>query len=114
VALVKVARVEEIPPGCAKYLTLESGPVILANFQGRVYALAGICPHQENPLEGATMWGHLIDCPWHHFQFDCRSGENYFPRNVYPEGIPNLEKQVRPLKTYGVELREGDVWVNLE
>ncbi len=28
--------------------------------------------------DGAVLWGPLIDCPWHHFQFDCRTGENHF------------------------------------
>ena len=113
-AFVKLARVEEVPPGQTKYLGLKSGPLILANFEGRIYALSGICPHQHNPLEGATLWGPLIDCPWHHFQFDCRNGQNFFPRNVYPKDIPRLDRQVQPLKSYAVELRDGEVWVNVE
>lgn len=50
---------------------------------------------------GATLWDNLIDCLFHHFQYDVKTGENYFPRNVYP-------------KTYEVKLRDGEVWVNLE
>jgi 3-phenylpropionate/trans-cinnamate dioxygenase ferredoxin subunit len=60
------------------------------------------------------MWDNLIDCPFHHFQYDVRTGENYFPRNVYPKDYKRLESQVRPLKTYTVEVRDGDVWVDLE
>jgi nitrite reductase/ring-hydroxylating ferredoxin subunit len=67
-----------------------------------------------HPLEGATMWDNLIDCPFHHFQYDVTTGENYFPRNVYPKDYERLESQVRLLKTYIVEVREGDVWVDLE
>jgi len=50
-------------------------PVILANYEGRIYALHGLCPHRCNPLEGAVMWDHLVDCPFHHFQYDVRTGE---------------------------------------
>ncbi len=89
-------------------------PVILANYEGRIYALYGLCPHQNNPLEGAQLWGCLLDCPWHHFQYDVRSGENHFPRNVYPEDMQELQGQVRPLNTYPVEIREGEIWVDLE
>ena len=110
---VKVARAEEVSPGLTKYCPLESGPIILANHEGAIYALSGICPHQLNPLEGAVMWGPLIDCPWHHFQFDCRTGENHFPSNVYPKDLQYLRKQLTSLKRYAVEIRDGDVWVDL-
>ena len=111
---VKLARVEEIPLGQTRFFRLEKEPVLLANFEGNIYALSGLCPHQWNPLEGAALWGHLVDCPFHHFQFDCRTGENFFPRNVYPKDLPKLERQLEPLKRYAVELRDGDVWVNMD
>ena len=111
-AFVKLTRVEEIPPGQTKYFALESGPVLLANYEGTIHAVSGICPHQWNPLEGAVLWGPLIDCPYHHFQFDCRTGENHFPSNVYPSDLQQLRKQLASLKSYPVEVREGDVWVD--
>jgi 3-phenylpropionate/trans-cinnamate dioxygenase ferredoxin subunit len=113
VSLIKVARVEEVPPGQTKFFPLASGPILLANFEGAIYAVSGICPHQWNPLEGAVLWGPLIDCPWHHFQFDCRTGENHFPANVYPNDLRYLKKQLAPLKRYAVEIRDGEVWVDI-
>jgi nitrite reductase/ring-hydroxylating ferredoxin subunit len=113
VALVKLARVEEIPPGQTKFFPLPTGPVVLANYDGSVYALSGICSHQLKPLDGAVLWGPLIDCPWHHFQFDCRTGENHFPANVYPKDLEHLRKQLMPLQRYAVEIRDGEVWVNI-
>lgn len=100
-----------MPPGHTKFIRVNGRPVLLANRKGRIYALHGICPHQNNPLEGATIWDHLIDCPWHHFQFDVRTGENYYPSNVYPRDV---KKQVRPLRTFPVQVKEGEVWVDLE
>ena len=113
-AFQKLARAEEVPPGQTKFLCVGVAPVILANWAGQIYALYGLCPHRNNPLEGATMWDHLLDCPWHHFQYDVRTGENYFPKNVYPMDYPRLLEQLRPLKTYPVQLQDGDVWVDLE
>ena len=81
-AFEKLTAVDQVPPGRTKFLCVGLTPVILANWAGRIYALEGICPHQKNPLEGATMWNHLLDCPFHHFQYDVRTGENYFPSNV--------------------------------
>ena len=113
-AFRKLARAEEIPPGQTKFVCVGEAPVILANWAGRIYALYGLCPHRANPLEGATMWDHLLDCPWHHFQYDVTTGENYFPKNVYPLDYPRLQEQLRPLKTYPVRIEGGEVWVDLE
>ena len=112
-AFRKLARVEEIPPGKTRLVRAGKSPVILANWGGRIYALDGICPHQRLPLEGASVWDRLLECPWHHFQYDVRSGRNHYPRNVYPEDLAYLEGQVGPLKTYRVRVRGGDVWVDV-
>ena len=86
---------------------------MLAHWSGGFYALDGLCPHRLNPLEGAQLWDHLLDCPWHHFQYDIRTGENYFPRNVYPRDYPALQEQLKPLRTYAVEIRGDEIWVDL-
>jgi nitrite reductase/ring-hydroxylating ferredoxin subunit len=93
---------------------VEGRPLILANYAGSIYALSGICNHQQKPLDGARLWDHLLDCPWRHFQYDVTTGVNWFPKNVYPEDVPGLQDQVSPLQTYNVEVREGVIWVNLE
>ena len=87
---------------------------MVANVDGEIFVLAGLCPHRNNPLDGATLIDYFVDCPWHHFQYDVRTGENHFPRNVYPEDLPNLQSELRPLRKYPVEVREGEIWVNLE
>lgn len=113
-ALQKIARVSDIPPGQTKFFCVGQAPVVLANWAGQIYALYGLCPHRHNPLQGATLWEHLLDCPWHHFQYDVRTGENHFPKNVYPKDYLRLQEQVRPLKTYPVLVKDGDVWVDVE
>jgi len=107
------ARVDEVPPGTTRFCCIEGQGTVLAHWEGHIYALAGICPHRNNPLEGARLWGHLLDCPWHHFQYDIRTGENHYPRNVYPPDYAALQEQVRPLDTYAVEVRGGEIWVDL-
>ena len=113
-ALVRVAAIHNVPCGRTYFVCVGATPLILANYKGEIHALSGICPHQQNPLEGAVLWDHLIDCPFHHFQFDVRTGENHFPRNVYPSDLPHLERQVAPLRTYPVQVNNGEIWVEIE
>ena len=43
---------------------------------GEIRALDGLCPHQGGYLgQGNVADGRLI-CPWHAWEFDCRTGEN--------------------------------------
>jgi 3-phenylpropionate/trans-cinnamate dioxygenase ferredoxin component len=112
-AFQKLASLDEVPAGRTKFVCVDDMPVILANWEGRIYALYGLCPHQNNPLEGAILWDDLIDCPYHHFQYDVQTGKDYFPENVYPKDYSKLQEQLRPLRTYPVELRDSEVWVDL-
>jgi 3-phenylpropionate/trans-cinnamate dioxygenase ferredoxin subunit len=114
VPFVRIAHVEQIPRGRTHFLCVQATPLLIANVEGEIFVLAGFCPHRNNPLDGATLIDHLVDCPWHHFQYDVRTGENHFPRNVYPPDLPKLQTQLRPLRKYAVQLREGEIWVNLE
>jgi nitrite reductase/ring-hydroxylating ferredoxin subunit len=114
VAFRKLADIHDIPPGRTKFLCIETIPVVLARVADEVFALYGRCPHRNNPFEGAVLFDYLLDCPWHHFEYDVRTGENHFPANVYPEDMPRLRVQLRPVKTYPVELRGTEVWVDVE
>jgi 3-phenylpropionate/trans-cinnamate dioxygenase ferredoxin component len=109
-----VANTTDIPPDRTRFYTITGRPLVIAHRAGRFHALGGICPHKGHSLDGAVLWDDLIDCPWHHFQYDIRTGENYFPRNVYPEDVPELEKQLRPLPVYPLEVRGNEIWVQLD
>lgn len=112
-AFQKLAREDEIPAGTTRFIRAGGIPVILAKWGGRVYALHGICPHKNNPLEGARVWDYLLDCPWHHFQYDVRTGENHYPKNVYPQSEERLKAQLRSLAVYAVEIRNGEIWADV-
>jgi 3-phenylpropionate/trans-cinnamate dioxygenase ferredoxin component len=114
VAFQKLLRVDDVPPGRTAFVCPGGRPVVLANYQGSIHALRGTCAHKGFPLQGAVLWDHLIDCPYHHFQYDIRTGENHFPRNVYPKDIPRLQEQLRPLPVYPVKIEEEWIWVDLD
>lgn len=109
-ALRRVARAEEIPPGQVRHFEIDGVAVVVAHWNDRFYALAGICPHQNLPLQGARLWDRWLTCPWHNYQYDVASGENHFPRCVYPA---DLQERARPLVSYRVERRGEEIWVDL-
>jgi len=48
---------------------------VVCNVNGSFYALDGICPHRGAPLAHGALHDNIIVCPWHAWEFDCRSGQ---------------------------------------
>lgn len=48
----------------------------VCHVDGDVHALEGSCPHLGGPLGQGALHGHMLVCPWHAWEFDCRTGEN--------------------------------------
>src|SRR3990172_3868830 len=66
------------------------------------------------PWEGGAVWKGMLECPWHHFQYNLATGENVYPKRVYPLDVqPRLKRQVRSLRTYPIRERDGYIEVGV-
>jgi nitrite reductase/ring-hydroxylating ferredoxin subunit len=96
---VKVARVDEVPPGKMKTVSVNGQPVILANVGGTIYALGGICSHADGPLGRGKLLGAVVECPFHGGQFEVSSG-----KAVTPPATDDVA-------TFAVQIEGDDIWV---
>lgn len=112
-AFVRVTSVSRIPANACREFAVGKRRVLICAWRGRYYALSPMCSHEGNSLDGAAVWDGLLDCPWHHFQFDVETGENRYPKCVYPTDRPDLTDSVRALRTFALEVRGNDVYVDL-
>ena len=110
---VRVARVEEVPPGEVRRAQAEGRRLALVNLDGRIHALDAVCPHQGGPLDQGQLWRGALECPWHRFCFDPATGRNVYPSNVYPDDLPQLQAELNPAIVFPVEVRDGEVLVGL-
>jgi nitrite reductase (NADH) small subunit len=60
----------------------------VCNVGGELYALDGICPHSGGPLGEGALHGSTLVCPWHAWEFDCRTGANDFDPDVTVATFP--------------------------
>jgi nitrite reductase (NADH) small subunit len=74
--LVKVGSLSELPPGSVLEVQVGDGTYAICNAGGEVHALDGICPHAGGPLGQGALHGTTLVCPWHAWEYDCRSGAN--------------------------------------
>lgn len=72
---IKMATLDELPPGGSKEVEHAGRIYALFNVGGEILAIDGICPHQGGPLADGTLEGTIVTCPWHGWQFDVRTGK---------------------------------------
>jgi nitrite reductase/ring-hydroxylating ferredoxin subunit len=72
---VAVAQVSELAAGEMKFVAVDGQRIVLANVEGRFYALRDVCGHRNAPLSRGRLLGHLIECPLHFALFDLRTGK---------------------------------------
>jgi Fe-S cluster biogenesis protein NfuA/nitrite reductase/ring-hydroxylating ferredoxin subunit len=72
---VDAAAAKQLAPGELIGTELDGIELLLANFEGEIYALRDGCPVDGNSLGGARLTAEgVIVCPWHNCAFDVRSG----------------------------------------
>jgi len=80
----EVTRITAVPQGEARGFTVGREEIVLCNVDGEIYALQGICTHEELPLDGGEVEDGRLTCEWHGAQFDIRTGAVCSP----PASIP--------------------------
>jgi nitrite reductase/ring-hydroxylating ferredoxin subunit len=69
-------HVEDLPEGSCKTIELSGGrELALYHVNGEFYATENFCPHKGAPLAAGRLCEHVIECEWHGWQFDVRTGE---------------------------------------
>lgn len=99
---VRVATLSECEGnGCVHAATADGLEVVLVKWEDEVFALEDRCSHQDFPLsEGAVEDGKL-ECVFHGAKFDVRSGKAV--------QLP----AIKPVKTYPVDVRGDEIFVDV-
>lgn len=98
----RVARVSAVPEGEARGFAVGGREIVLCRVDDEIYALQGMCTHQELPLDGGEVEGGVLTCEWHGATFDVCTGRVLGP------------PATRSLEVYPVRVDpEGAIWVVL-
>lgn len=73
---IPIATLAECPPGRSIERLAGGRMVAVANVEGVLHALDGLCPHQGGPLGTGRLCGTVLTCPWHGWQFDVTTGRH--------------------------------------
>jgi 3-phenylpropionate/trans-cinnamate dioxygenase ferredoxin subunit len=80
---------------------IEGREILICRLGERYYAVANRCTHAAWPLLQEPIEGTEIVCAMHGARFDLR------------DGCPTLGPATKPLTTYPIEFRDGELYVSL-
>jgi len=112
---IVAAKVSDIERGKMKSVELKGIDVLIANVDGRFYAMDDRCGHMNAMLSMGTLRGHTVICPFHFAEFDITTGkkikepakESFRDMDKLPEEMQKFliyaQKLVDPVKTYDMQ-----------
>lgn len=71
---VKAGRVGDLAPGKMIRVEISGRRILLANVDGRFYATADTCTHEDASLSSGSLRGELVKCPLHGSRFNVCTG----------------------------------------
>lgn len=74
-SFVEAAKVDEIPSGKMKHIENNGKEIVIANVNGKFYALDDRCAHMNAPLSMGNLTANIVTCPFHGAKFDVTSGK---------------------------------------
>jgi nitrite reductase (NADH) small subunit len=96
----KVCSLNDVPMGAVAEVFVEGNPYAVCNVDGVLFCVDGTCPHAGGPLGQGTLHGDRLVCPWHAYEFDCRTG------------LVDEDDDMR-ISTYPVSVERGDILVDI-
>jgi 3-phenylpropionate/trans-cinnamate dioxygenase ferredoxin subunit len=101
VSFVRACALDDVPTDEALGVDVGEYGVAIARSDDEVFAIQDLCSHAAVPLSEGEVEDCTVECWLHGSRFDLRTGK--------PTGLPATE----PVATFPVEVRDGDVYVDI-
>jgi 3-phenylpropionate/trans-cinnamate dioxygenase ferredoxin component len=96
---ITVATTDELKPGERMVVEVKDRYIAIFNVDGKYYAIADLCTHDDGPLAEGELNGIVIECPRHGAQFDITTGKVLrFPA-------------ITPIPRYDVRVTDGEIQI---
>ena len=111
---IDASDVNDVPLGKMKHIEVGEKEILLANPDGKVYALCDRCSHMNAPLSMGTLNGKVVTCAMHGARFDVTTGKKVAEPmapdlSKFPEPIPeSLQKMFAHSAQIGSKIKTYD------
>lgn len=101
---IEVAEVGDIEKGTMKNVQIEERDILVANVDGKFYAIDDRCGHMNALLSMGKLVGKNVICPFHFAQFDVTSGKKI--KDPQPESFENMDQLPEDMQKFFVYVKE--------
>lgn len=101
-AFVKLAPCNDIKTGKMERYSNDGVRILICNVNDRYYAVSDTCTHEDFSLYLGALHDDVVKCSLHGGKFNVITGE------------PVEEPACKALRTYPVEIRGADIYVELD
>ncbi len=98
---IDIVAADELHVGKTMKVSTEIGDILLANVDGKIYAVDDMCTHEDSSLSLGCLKGNLISCTLHGSRFDVSTGQ------------PMEEPATETLRRYPVRMQNKRIQVCL-
>jgi nitrite reductase/ring-hydroxylating ferredoxin subunit len=98
---VKVAKTNDIPVGKMVNVEIDGTDILIANVEGRFYAVGDRCPHMSALLSKGTLNHTIVTCPRHFSSFDVITGRA-------------ISRNASDLIVYEVKVEGNELFIELD
>jgi nitrite reductase/ring-hydroxylating ferredoxin subunit len=91
---VKATTIDKIHVGKKIKVEVKNNEIMLANVDGKIYAIENICSHEQCGLDEGDLNGFVITCSCHGAKYDVRNG-NGFKETPWGSGQESFEVKVK-------------------
>ncbi len=88
---VKVASTSEVPTGSLKAVDIGQDQIVIANVNGKYYAIGRECNHAQWDLSEGELEGDSITCAGHGAMWNLKTGEGSFPMPLKSEPVYDVK-----------------------
>lgn len=99
---IAVANVGDIKPGQIKTFAIDGHRILIADWEGTLFATQDVCTHDGGPLGDGELVDGEIECPRHGGRFDLKTGA--------VTALP----PIIPIKTFPVRVEGEKILVQVE
>lgn len=100
-AWLEVLDSQALKEGAGIEVLHQDNVIAVFRHEGGLYAMDGLCMHQGGPLARGKLANGTIQCPWHGWMYELKTGNN-------------AATCQRMLRTYPVREIDGKIEIDLE
>jgi len=75
----RIGNVSDFPTGTLRTVIVSEDSILVANVNGKLYAMSNSCTHRGAPLNDGELDHDVVICPWHGGQFNVATGKAINP-----------------------------------